>query len=228
MTPINMEFKQFDTNFDRFNYVIEDTGIRLIKKRIASSSDTFVDFEDIGSKIIIEKSRKLLWLIISLLFLVIAISVFVKRLNGGNVGNGAEIFHISTSMFFLIVYLITKRNIIHLTQSDNTNAIGFIGTKRYKKNVDDFIKELLQRRDKYLVDKYSTLNEFLPYGQQYNNLVWLYNLKLLTKEQLNVKINELDKIEFRTVNLNNSGLTKIIGFKNRSNIDENNDDDNDE
>ncbi|MBK7468099.1 MAG: hypothetical protein IPJ43_15535 [Saprospiraceae bacterium] len=228
MTAVNMEFKQFDTNFDRFKYAIEDTGLRLIKKRIASSSETFVDFEDIGSKIIIEKSRKLLWLIISLLFLVIAISVFVKRLNGGNVGNGAEIFHISTSMFFLILYLITKRNIIHLTQSDNTNAIEFIGTKRYKKNVDDFIKELLQRRDKYLVDKYSTLNEFLPYDQQYNNLVWLYNLKLLTKEQLNIKINELDKIEFRTVNLNNSGLTKIIGFKNRSNVDEYNDDDNDE
>lgn len=223
-----MEFKQFDTNFDRFKYAIEDTGLRLIKKRIASSSETFVDFEDIGSKIIIEKSRKLLWLIISLLFLVIAISVFVKRLNGGNVGNGAEIFHISTSMFFLIVYLITKRNIIHLTQSDNTNAIEFIGTKRYKKNVDDFIKELLQRRDKYLVDKYSTLNEFLPYDQQYNNLVWLFNLKLLTKEQLNIKINELDKIEFRIVNINNSGLTKIIGFKNRSNVDEYNDDDTDE
>ena len=190
MTAVNMEFKQFDTNFDRFKYVIEDTGLRLITKRIASSSETFVDFEDIGSKIIIEKSRKLLWLIISLIFLVIAISVFVKRLNGGNVGNGAEIFHISTSLFFLIVYLVTKRNIIHLTQSDNTNAIEFIGTKRYKKNVDDFIKELLQRRDRYLVDKYSTLNEFLPYDQQYNNLVWLYNLKLLTKEQLNIKINE--------------------------------------
>lgn len=221
-----MEFKQFDTNFDRFKYVIEDTGIRLVKKRIASSSDTFVDFEDIGSKIIIEKSQKLLWLILSLLFLVIAISVFVKRLEGGNIGNGAEIFHLTTSLFFLIVYLITKKNIIHLTQSDNSNAIEFIGTKRYKKSVDEFIKELLERRDKYLVDKYSTLNEFLPYGQQYNNLIWLYNLKLLTKEQLNIKINELDKIEFRTINLKNNGLTKIIGFKNQNNLDEFNDDEN--
>ena len=222
-----MEFKQFDTNFDRFKYVIEDNGIRLTKKRIASSSETFVEFEDIGSKIIIEKSRKLLWLIISFLFLVIAISVFIKRLNGGYVGSGAEIFHISTSIFFLIVYLVTKKNIIHLTQSDNTNAIEFIGTKRYKKNVDDFIKELLQRRDKYLIDNYSTLNEFLPYDQQYNNLVWLYNLKLLTKEQLNTKINELDKIEFKTIKLNNRGLTNIIGFKNISNLVELNDEEND-
>jgi len=228
MSPAKMEFKQFDTNFDRFNYKIEESGIRLSKKGLASSSVTFVDFEDIGSKIIIEKSRKLIWLILSILFLVIAIAVFVKRLNGGNIGNGAEIFHISTSIFFLFVYLITKKNIIYLTQSDNSNAIEFIGTNQYKKSVDDFIKELMKSRDKYLVDKYSTLNEFLPYDQQYNNLVWLYNLKLLTKEQLNHKINELNNINFKTNNLKSSGLTKIIGFKNQSTLDEFEDDNNGE
>jgi len=223
-----MEFNQFDTNLDRFNYIIEETGIRLIKNRIASSADTFVDFEDIGSKIIIEKSRKLIWLILSLLFLVFAILVFVKRLNGGHVGNGAELFHITTSLFFLVVFFLTKKNIIYLTQSDNTNAIEFIGTKRYKQKVDDFIKELLQRRDKYLIEKYSSINEFLPYSQQYNNLVWLYNLKLLTKEELNKKINELDNIEFRTESLKKNQITNIIGFKGSDNSNDIDDEDIDE
>jgi len=223
-----MEFNQFDTNLDRFNYIIEETGIRLIKKRMASSSDTFVDFEEIGSKIIIEKSRKLIWLILCLLFIIIAISVFIKRLNGGNVGNGAELFHITTSLFFLVVFFLTKKNIIYLTQSDNTNAIEFIGTKRYKQKVDDFIKELLQRRDKYLIEKYSSINEFLPYSQQYNNLVWLYNLNLLTKEELNKKINELDKIEFRTDHLKKNTITNIIGFKGSDINDEINDENFDE
>jgi len=223
-----MQFKQFDTNLDRFNYIIEETGIRLIKKRMASTSDTFVDFEDIGSKIIIEKSRKLIWLILSLLFLVFAILVFVKRLNGGHVGNGAELFNITTSLFFLVVFFLTKKNIIYLTQSDNTNAIEFIGTKRYKQKVDDFIKELLQRRDKYLIEKYSSINEFLPYSQQYNNLVWLYNLKLLTKEELNKKINELDNIEFRTESLKKNQITNIIGFKGSDNSNDIDDEDIDE
>jgi hypothetical protein len=195
---------------------------------MASSSDTFVDFEEIGSKIIIEKSRKLIWLILCLLFLIIAISVFIKRLNGGHVGNGAEIFHITTSLFFLVVFFLTKKNIIYLTQSDNTNAIEFIGTKRYKQKVDDFIKELLQRRDKYLIEKYSSINEFLPYSQQYNNLVWLYNLKLLTKEELNKKINELDNIEFRTESLKKNQITNIIGFKGSDNSNDIDDEDIDE
>ena len=92
-----MKLKQFDTNFESYNYIIEESGIRLIKKGITSSSETFVDFEDIGSKIIIEKSHKLLWLLLAVLFLVIATAVFIKRLNGGNIGSGAEIFHITVT-----------------------------------------------------------------------------------------------------------------------------------
>ena len=223
-----MEFTQFDTNLDHFKYIIEDTGVRLVKKRIASSSDTFVEFEDIGSKIIIEKTRKLLWLIISILFLAIGIAVFVKRLKGGKVGDGAEIFHLTTSLVFFIIFLLTKKNIIFLAQSDNTNALEFIGTKRYKQKVDDFIKVLLQRRDDFLLRKYSTLDEFLPYNQQYNNLVWLYNLKLLTKEKLQNKIAELDRIDFTNDNTKKNDLVKIIGFRNNK-FDENaNDEDNDE
>jgi hypothetical protein len=123
----------------------------------------------------------------------------------------------------LAVFLITKKNIIFLTQPDNTNAIEFIGSKRYKEKVNVFINELLQRRDLYLIEKYSALNEFLPYNQQYNNLVWLYNLKLLTKEKLNKKINELDNIEFRTDHLKKNTITNIIGFKGSDINDEIND-----
>lgn len=218
-----MELKQFDTNLDSFKYIIEETGIRLIKRRIATSSDTFVEFEDIGSKIIKEKSRKLVWLFISILFLIIAITVFVNRLTGGNVGRGAEVFHLTVSSIFFVIFLLTKKNILFLAQADNTNAIEFIGTKKYKNQVDEFIKELLQQRDKFLIEKYSTLDEFLPYNQQYNNLVWLYNLKLLTKPQLQAKITELDKIDFNNDNSKKNNLVKIVGFRN-NNFKENEED----
>ena len=162
-----MELKQFDINFSLFHYIIEDTGIRLIKKRIASSSDTFVDFEDIGSKIIRENSRKLLWLILSFLFATIAISVFVKRMNGGRVGNGAEVFHLTISFIFFVIFLLTRKKIIFLVQPDNTNSIEFIASMGNKEKVENFIQDLLHSRNKYLLDKYSQLDEFLPYTQQY-------------------------------------------------------------
>lgn len=208
-----MEFRQFATNFDRFKFIIEDSGIRLIKKRIASSTDTFVDFESIGSKIIIEKLRNPLWIIISLVFLAIAISVLVGRLRGGKVGDNAEFFSLSISLFFFMIFMLTQRSMIFLTQSDNTNAIEFIGTNRYKKRVYAFISELLEKRNEYLIEKYSSLNEFLPYNQQYNGLVWLYNLKILTQEELSEKVAELNEITFGSDNLKKEEITNPIGFK---------------
>ena len=208
-----MELKQFDINLHRFQYTIEETGIRLVKKRLAGSSDTFVDFEDVGSKIIKESTRKLIWLIISILFFVIGTAVLMKRIQGGKVGDGAEIFHYSVSLVFLITFLLTRKKVLYLTQPDNSNAIEFLEAKRYKEKVDRFIKTLLERRDKYLIDKYSQLDEFLPYQQQYNNLVWLYNLKLLTKEQLKKKIADLDKLALQSDNDKKNDLMKIVGFK---------------
>jgi len=220
-----MELKQFDTNLDRFHYIIEENGVRLIIKRLASTSDTFVEFEDIGSKIIKENTRKLLWLGLSILFLIIAIAVLIKRMNGGRIGDGAELFHFSVSAIFFIIFLLTKKNVLFLTQADNTNAIEFIATKRHKEKLDSFIKNLLHARDKYLVGKYAQIDEFLPYNQQYNNLVWLYNLKLLTKEELKSKISDLDKLDLETGNDKKSGLTKIVGFKRDDLEDEGEEDD---
>jgi hypothetical protein len=221
-----MYLKQLDKNLDRYHYTIEDTGIRLVKKRLASTSDTFVEFEDVGSKTIRESSRKLIWLIIAALFFIIGTAVLFKRLGGGKVGDGAEIFHYSTSLLFLLIFLMTRKNVLYLAQSDNTNAIEFLAAKRYKDKVDQFIKALLQARDEYLINKYSFLDEFLPYDQQYNNLVWLYNLKLLTKEQLKSKIEELDKIDLHS-NKTKKGIPgKIIGFKRNSRDEEEEDNDN--
>jgi hypothetical protein len=214
-----MKFKQISINLDRFTYTINEDGIRLLKKGIVASSDTFVDFEDIGSKIIAEKSRKLLWLLIAIIFFILAITVFVKRLQGGPVGHGAEIFHISLSLLFFSIYFITKKNLLFLVKSDNTNGIEFIYTNKYKQQVDDFIKLLLQKRDTYLLETYSSIDDMLPYQQQYNNLVWLYELKIINKELLQSKIAALDKIE----ELNqNKKHTKILGFGNRQIDDETN------
>ena len=215
-----MELKQTDFNLDHFRFNIEENGIRINRKKLSSSTEIFIEYEDVGSKIILEKKRKIFWLILSLVFLSFSIYVFIKRLIGGNVGDGAEIFHLSMSLVFFAVFLFTKKNILFLAHADNTNAIEFIGSKRYKDKLDDFIKLLLQKRDKFLVEKYTTLDQLLPYDQQYNTLIWLYNLKLLTKEQLKSKIEELDKMVINQKNPGRNDLAKIVGFRSNNKIND--------
>lgn len=121
-----------------------------------------------------------------------------------------------------IVFIMTRKQIVYLAQSDNTNAIEFIGSKRYKESLNEFIKKLLAARDKFLLDKYATLDDILPYNQQYNNLVWLYNLKLLNKEQLQSKIDELDALP--TIRMLKTDTTAITGFGQRYNQEDDEDD----
>lgn len=221
-----MEYKQFGLNLYRFRYIIEANGITVIKKKLAQHTETFIEFEDIGSKIIKDNSRRIGWLIASAVFLLLAIAVFFDRVTGGKVGKGAEIFWVCVSIILFIVFVMTRKQTVYLAQSDNTNAIEFIGSKRYKDSLAEFTRQLLAARDKFLLDKYSTLDDMLPYNQQYNNLVWLYNLKLLNKEQLQSKIDELDALP--TTRMLKTDTTTITGFGQRYIEDEEEDEEDDE
>ncbi|HTJ49192.1 MAG TPA: DUF4253 domain-containing protein [Cyclobacteriaceae bacterium] len=153
-----MTFSQFDINFNRFKYTVEESGVRVINKRLFSAAERFVPFEDIGSEIFKEKERKLIWLFISILFLIISLLVFIDRLNGGKVDDGAEIFWLSVSAVFFIIYSFRRKNGLFLFKDDMESGIEFIGTKLYEKRLNQFIKQLLQRRDAYLSNKYSVLD----------------------------------------------------------------------
>lgn len=150
-----MTFKQLDINLSRFKYIVEDTGIRITNKKLFSSvTERFVSFEDIGSKIIKERERKLEWLIPSVLFLFFALYVFIKRINGGKVGDGAEVAHLSISFVFFVIYAFTRKNRLFLVKDEEESGIEFAGTKIYEKRLKQFIKQLLKRRDDYLNSKY--------------------------------------------------------------------------
>lgn len=122
-----MELKLYDFLLDFQTFIIEEEGVRVVKKGISSRSESFIEFEYIGSTINYKNSSKLFWLLISILFFLIGILVLIDRLKGGEVGDNAELFHFVTASFFLSVFLITKKNVISLTLPDSSNAIDFIG-----------------------------------------------------------------------------------------------------
>ncbi len=211
-----MEFKQVDLGLNRSQFIIETAGIRIIRRGIANSSEVFVEFEQVGSKIIKEKSRKLFWLILCLIALILGVAVFVSRLSGGKIGEGAEIFYLSASIVFFVIYLLTKKSSLYLAQGDHTNAIEFVDNPKQHSRVEKFIKHLLERRNEYLINKYSTFDELLPYEQQYDNLVWLYNMDLLSKDTFQKKISELDRLTSLKNEPDQKPTAKIIGFRNRN------------
>lgn len=151
-----MTFKQIDINLDRFYFVVEESGITIIKKRLFSVSKRFVPFENIGSETTLYRKRKLGWLIISCLFFLIALSVFISRLKGQNVSDTAETFWITLSAVFFLIYSFSRKNSLFLVKENKESSIEFLATKIHQKRLKQFIIELLLQRDKYLSHKYQT------------------------------------------------------------------------
>jgi len=149
-----MTFKQFDINLTRFKYVVKNDGILVTKKILFSGTERFVPFENIGSEIIRDKERKLVWLIASILFFIVASTVLFRRISGFYVGDGAEVFWLSISVVFFIIFAYKRKNSLFLVKDDKANGIEFIGTRMYERRLNQFIKILLQQRDIYLSSKY--------------------------------------------------------------------------
>lgn len=209
-----MEYRQFDFNFERLTFIIEEKGVNIKKKTISSSTETFRRFEDMGTRIVKEKSRKIGWLIAAAVFMIITATVFVRRMQGDKIGDNAEIFWLVIALILFAVYMLTKTNHLYLTHSDFSGSIQFINRSAYKESLDSFIKLVLEKRKEYLLKEYFVLDEFVPPSTQEDNLVWLYNQELISKEQLTEKLEDLKKLEPFKLNKNENA----IGFR-RSNAD---------
>jgi hypothetical protein len=147
-------FKQFDINFNRFKYVIESSGISMTRKKMFSVSEQFVPFENVGSKIRRDRERKLGWLIPSLLFFLLAFIVFIERLCGVKIGDGAEVFWLLIGLILFVIYAFRRKNSLLLVKENTANSIEFIGTRIYERRLNKFLEALFQQRDLYLNNKY--------------------------------------------------------------------------
>jgi hypothetical protein len=149
-----MIFTQLDINLTRFIYRVENNGVTTIKKKLFSATQRFVPFEEVGSEFIVERERKPGWLFPSLLFIGLAFSLWIRRISGAKPGNGAEIFWLSLSAIFFVIYASRRKNSIYLVGDDRDRGIEFPGSILFKKRINQFIRELFQHRDNYLSGKY--------------------------------------------------------------------------
>jgi len=214
-----MTFTQIGFDFYFSKYRIEDSGLYLIRKKLFSTTESFIKFENIGSEIIKQKDRKYLWLFCSILFLAIALYVFNRRLHDYKVGETAEIFHLCISFFFCLVYQFRSENKLILFKDENIKGIEFNGTIWYKKSLDQFVKHLLQSRDNYLKSKYPVIE-----GLTLDEIVNCMDAKLDPQDGLFLKRltkHFVERLIFKGVRLdaeNSSAICSLTTEKNARKI----------
>ncbi len=130
---------------------------------------------------------------------------FVSIISRNDKDFDPDIWIFWTIGFFISIagYFILSENLWKIKVQNNTYL--FIYKKNpEKKEVNEFIKNLFEARDKYLVETYSELNKNVSYEAQLNNLQWLKKVDAINKATLEKKCGELNAM----FNLEK----KVIGF----------------
>lgn len=191
--------------FKSITYTIVDTGlIRNIQSR-SGSSEFHYPFEQIKTNKAFVTEQAKGALAVAGVFAGIAVFVFVLSFSDNTVEPIAVPLWLSISLIVFFYYFKTRVRKVYLQTTENV-TLDFLATKPSKEDVEEFIQQLLAERNTYLLSKYGQLTRHLDYASQFDNLNWLLNNRVFTKQAYDDKIQELNKL------FNMNLESKPIGF----------------
>src|SRR5882762_9693235 len=90
-------------------FELTDSGIKGQHKGLFDSTEYFVDFDDIGTRILKKRSGTLGWLLGACICVLLALLLFVLRVTGGKVGNDAEVFYLGIALICAVIFIVTYK-----------------------------------------------------------------------------------------------------------------------
>ncbi|HET9057861.1 MAG TPA: hypothetical protein VFN30_13530 [Chitinophagaceae bacterium] len=191
--------------FKSVTYTIVDTGlIRNIQSK-SDGSEFHFPFEQIKTNkaTITEQNKGAL--AVAGVFAAIALFVFVLNFSDKTVDPIAVPLWLSISLIGFFYYFRTRVKKVYLQTTENVK-LEFLANKPSIEDVEQFIQQILKERNGYLLSKYGQLTRNLEFATQFDNLNWLLNNRVLTKQGYDDKIQELNKL------FNPNLGSKPIGF----------------
>lgn len=171
----------------------DDLKLNVIWKSYGNREELEIPFENIlPNKFDIKKNHIFLFIISSVFYLISGF-VYYWRLTGDNVEDFAEVFWFSIATIFLLIALLTREKYWQINISNNT-FIKIYKTSPNEYDVNEFITNLFEQRNIYLLSNYGDLNLNADYENQLNKLVWLRKMKVLDDNSYQAKRAELDKM----------------------------------
>lgn len=191
---MNSTLMQQDFLFNRKQFVITSEGIHAQSRRFLNNNEYVLNFEDIGLKIIKKRQGQLGWLLGIIVFVVLAVVVFVARLRGSDVEPEAFAIYIGIAGISAVGYLLTYERLYYLTNNDNSNSIVFLLDRPNQAVFENFLLELKAARKTYLLRKYGSFSRLLSFEQQYNQLQWLYSTGTISTAEYEASLSELNSL----------------------------------
>ena len=191
--------------FDTFIFSIEDAGVKKKTIKNNGTSEFQVSFEKITTtkKYNTNQNKPLLFL--ACIFFVAGLISFIASSSDSSVSATTTLIWLLLGGCCLFAYFKTRIYRIFLYTSDNT-AFIFNRDKPSREEVENFIDNIIKKRNISLVAKYGNPNRNLQYASQLENLNWLLNIQAITLDDYNTKVGLLNSLFSTTSGKSNIGF----------------------
>jgi hypothetical protein len=197
----------FKTN--NAKYALNKEGLIISKKINGNHNENLIHFEEIGNKPEIKKERKIIWFILSIFFLLIAIYVVIMRMIGNRkIADTAEIFWLTASCIFYLIYSLRTRIYTIISTNYNENHIYILSRKVKERKLKKFLQLLFEFKNQYLTNQYKYFE-----GLTIEEVMFCSKAKISPENGLRLKSltnNELKPLIFSN---ENTDIIKIQGIK---------------
>ncbi|MGE4514295.1 MAG: hypothetical protein AB7E26_10860 [Chryseobacterium sp.] len=171
-------------------FEIYESKLRFKESRFGNESEIYIPFENVlGSRSSFKKTEP--WFVfIALFFALLTILCIVWYFEDGDVEIEAPFIWGSISLLFLYLAYKLKENSWRIALVNNESIMMFRNNPN-EEVVEGFFNNLIEKRNKYLLDNYGFLDKNLNYERQFNNLEWLRLRNVLTIEEFEKKHQQL-------------------------------------
>jgi len=162
-------------------FEVKNDTIVIKTKNFSNSKEWTVKLENIGDQIIIDKKSKIGRYILSLFFLAFVIFFLTTAfLADEPIKYGSVLFiAIFYLVFTTLIFLSPDKSEIKLV--GGLSELSFLLTDR--EEADKFIKTLIERSRKLILDKYGKVDSDLPEDIMIGQLNWLKNREILSEQE---------------------------------------------
>lgn len=169
-------------NFARRVFRISEAKLFYIYSKFGNENEVDIPFENIdGEKVSHKKSHNIL-LLIAIGIYIVSIAVFVGWQRGGDVEQFAWLIWTIIGTGFLVAYYFSRENFWKIKLRNN-QYIYFHKNLPSKDETDEFIQNLIDSRNNYLVKTYGQIDENLDYKSQLQNFRWLRSIEAITEHE---------------------------------------------
>ena len=181
-------FKEFE---------ILDKGLLIKSKQINNYLEWITSYNEITKEVWVQKVGGNEFFSVAGICALSVIIIFITKLVGGKIetiGNDGEFIWIVISIISCFIPILTTKRYKLLMCTDD-KGIDFLYSENQKKEVDEFIQNIIKERDTYFKNKYAKIDMTFSKEENLNRIEWLKNEEIITESEYSELRKELSNYE---------------------------------